>query len=72
MRDLLAFWFLVAFSLTMVGIFALMWSMDSVRVCEDNLPIRIGEIAMFALLALFGIERMVAKIRKLLKQYSRE
>lgn len=71
MRDLLASWFLTAFSLMMVGIFALMWFADSVRVCEDNLPIRIIEITMFALLALFGIERMIAQIRKLLKQYGK-
>ena len=72
MRDLLAFWFLTAISLTLTSIFVLMWFTDSVRVCDGNLVARIFELVVFFALALFGIERMVTQIRRLLKQYSKE
>lgn len=66
--NLIAIWVLLGLSLFLTGLFIYMWSADSIRVCEDNIAIRIVELVAFALLSLFALERFIKGFRELKKK----
>ena len=53
-REFLLALFLFATSISLVFGFSLLWWYDAVRICEDNIAVRISELALFAAMAVFS------------------
>ena len=64
-REFLLALFLFATSISLVFGFSLLWWYDAVRICEDNVAVRICELALFAAMAVFSGCSLYSYVRKL-------
>jgi hypothetical protein len=64
-REFLLALFLFATSISLVFGFSLLWWYDAVRICEDNIAVRISELALFAAMAVFSGCCLHAYLQKL-------
>ena len=64
-KEFLLSLFLFATSISLVAGFSLLWWYDAVKISEDNIAVRICELALFASMTVFSGCCLYSYVRKL-------